>query len=209
MPSPTEAANFQQLLLNLGAVAATVVTTMWNDTPDSEELKEQYPPTIDPFLAAAATLAAQWYSLLSDAPFATEIPPLPQPEVLSASVGWSFTQSDPLQSVIGSTERHLFGTARTTVVANAEREGVKFARYASANACSWCRVLATREAVYSSAENAVKGHDNCHCLAVPVREGDIWTPPDYVQQWNDDYIAAREAVGGDLNAIVNHMRSNA
>ena len=69
-------------------------------------------------------------------------------------------------------------------------------------------MLATREAAYHTAENAVKGHDNCHCIAVPVRAGDTYVAPDYVKDWTREYQDARGAVGGKLNDIVNHMRRN-
>ena len=207
MPSPAEAANFQQLLLKLGGLAVGAVGTMWNNASDSQQIKEAYPFVVDPFIAASATLSAQWYEDLNpDAAFATEIPPVVEASVLEKSVGWALGQADPLSALMGSTERRVFTASRDTIVSNARREGVRFARYASANACPWCRVLATRQAVYSSAENAVRGHDKCHCLAVPVRDGDSWTPPDYVRQWTQDYNDARDEVGGNLNDIVNYQR---
>jgi hypothetical protein len=163
---------------------------------------------VDPFLSAAGTLSAEWYdSLAPESTLDTRPSLLPARDVLSASVGWAFSQLNPLAAMIGTTERHIFTTSRTTVVENAQREGVRFARYASANACAWCRVLATREPVYKSAENATRGHDNCHCMAVPVRAGDTYTPPDYVKGFLKEYNTARAEVGGNLNDIVNKMRS--
>jgi len=209
VPSPTEVANLQGLLTQLGVLAAVSLRRIWDDT-DIPTLVEAYPGLVDPFLGASAALTAEWYfGLNPGAAFAAEPAPIPEPDVLSSSVRWAFTQTDPLTATIGSTERHIFTQSRQTVVSNAQREGVRWARYASANACPWCRVLATREAVYSSAENAVAGHDNCHCMAVPVRDGDDYTPPDYMTGWIDEYNTARAEAGGDLNAIVNQMRVNA
>lgn len=49
-------------------------------------------------------------------------------------------------------------------------------------------------------------HDNCKCLAVPVRAGTTYTPPDYVKQWESDYqIAAglaRQNGDGSTTAIL-------
>lgn len=36
-------------------------------------------------------------------------------------------------------------------------------------------------------------HDNCKCLAVPVRAGSVYEPPSYVERWTDEYGAAYEA----------------
>ena len=209
MPSPAEVANFQGLILKLGVIATTRVATLFGNVSDYQTVKDAYPATVDPYIAASSTLSAQWYDQLDpNAAFATEIAPPPAPTLLETSAGWALGQLDPLGALIGSTERHIFKASRDTVALNAKREGVKYARYASANACPWCRVLATREAAYHSADNAVKGHDNCHCIAVPVRRGDSYTPPDYVAAWTKEYQDARDAVGGKLNDIVNHMRRN-
>ena len=207
MPSPTEVAALQGLILRLSVVAGRSVTQLFGNA-SSEQMKQVYPDVVDPFLSAAGTLTAEWYdSLDPESTFDTRPSVLPAREILSGSVGWAFSQLNPLAAMIGTTERHIFTTSRKTVVENAERERVRFARYASANACAWCRVLATREAVYKSAENAVKGHDNCHCMAVPVRGGDTYTPPAYVADWLEEYNTARGEVGGNLNDIVNKMRS--
>lgn len=207
MPSPADVAAFQALLQRLGLAATAAVATIWRNTTDAAQVKDAFPPIIDPYVAASGTLTAQWYHDLDpEAEFVTEVAPAPPMEAFQKSAGWAFSQTDPLDALKLITERHIFGASRDTVVLNARREGVRFARYASANACAWCRVLATREAVYSTAENAVKGHDGCHCMAVPVRQGDSWTPPDYVKAWTQEYNDARGAVGGNLDDIVNHMR---
>ena len=207
MPSPAEVGNFQGLLLKLGVIATGAVSTMYRNAADAQQVKDAYPGTVDPFIAGSSTLSAQWYDQLNPgAVFATEVAPPPKPGVLESSVGWGLGQVDVLGALIRSTERHIFKASRDTIVLNAEREGVKYARYASANACPWCRVLATREAAYHTADNAVKGHDNCHCIAVPVRGDDAYTPPDYVQGWLQEYNDARGEVGGNLNDIVNYLR---
>lgn len=198
---------FQGLLKRLSSSAASDVTAMWDSTDTFTEVEELYPPLADRYTAAAGTLAAQWYyDLNPDIPFETRVADLPDAGQLRASVGWAYTQSDTVRALIGATERHMFGTARQTVVQNAVRENVRFARYASANACAWCQVLATNPARYRTEEAAVAGHDGCNCMAVPVREGTDWTPPAYVAEWEQQYADARDAVGGDLNDITNYLR---
>lgn len=54
--------------------------------------------------------------------------------------------------------------------------------------------MATRGAVYRSAQSAVRGHDNCKCLAVPERAGmtDYYTPPPLVREAEARYVTARK-----------------
>lgn len=59
-----------------------------------------------------------------------------------------------------------------------------------------------------------KYHDKCHCIAVEVRPGQRYTPPSYVDEWNEEYKAAVLATPGvgefgaiDLSAVLAHMRS--
>lgn len=205
MPSPSEVAAFQALIAQLADAATSDVSALV-ESSEWAELVESYPELLDPYIAAAGQLTAEWYQSLSPTPFAVEVAAPPPKSALASNVRWALTQQDPVGAVVGSAERQVFTASRETVLENARREKVRFARYASANACSWCRVLATRDPVYYSAENALKGHDNCHCMAVPVRSGDTYEPPEYVNRWRDEYAAARDEVGGNLNDITNYLR---
>ena len=210
MPSPVEVSNFQRIVTNLAAIAVSRVSGLLASTQDAALLQDAYPQTVDPFIAAAGQLSAEWYqSLDTESEYVVETGPQLPISVLEKNVRWAVTQADVFGALTGSAERQVFTATRNTVLYNAERERVRFARYASANACPWCRVLATREAVYYTQESAVAGHDNCHCIAVPVRGSDIYTPPEYVQQWLKDYQDARDEVGGNLNDIVNKLRRTA
>lgn len=298
MPSPAEVDNFQQLLATLSAKAVQSVTALWNQFSAADPvtrwqaLEAAYPAVVDPFMAASGTLSAEWYSSLDpQAPFAVETAPPVSREALAANVNWALTQTDVLAALTGSVERQVFSTSRDTIVSNVEREGIKYARHASANACSFCRLLATRGPVYSSEAAAVrvvgrgkdltlgerrmrasssglpfrprfpgqgaavdpgaislggnkrragkggkgrflaggsgqtrgeqklgdKYHDNCHCIAVPVRAGDNYQPPDYVAEWQQDYFNAQDAAKSagktkgdfgaiDVDAVLNEMR---
>lgn len=209
-PLLPKAVAFQRLVARLGLAAAQRVTAMWDNTEGWEEVEDLYPEVVDPFAAAAGQLAAQWYQDLNpDVPFEVRTSGLPERGQLLAAVGWAFTQTNTLTALRGSAERFVFTTARSTVVDNARRENVRFARHASATACTWCQVLATNPPRYTSEESAIAGHDNCHCIAVPVREGNDWTPAPYVEEWRQNYENARDEVGGNLSDIANYLRSTA
>ena len=174
-------------------------------------LVEAYPEIVGQYATAAGLLTVGWYeSLPGDPAFrATAAPVLL--ERLEGTARWAagaiFTGGKLEEIVAGSAKRHVFNASRDTVIENTSREGVTWARYASANACPFCRMLATRSDVYSSEAAAGGGgsnyHDNCRCMAVPVRGGDTYSPPPYVEKWEAEYSEARAAADGvDAKSIL-------
>ena len=218
---------FQGVLTQLAAAAEDKIGVLIPhlDRLDAAErrqfITDAYPTLITPYLAAAGDLTAQWYD---EQPTTTRgfraaaatLAPVGQ---LAISGRWALTQSNPVAALQGSSTRAVFNSSRRTVLSNVEREsGARWARHASANACAFCRMLATRTGVgkgslYTSKTAAVrtgttkrkrgkrsagdKYHDHCHCIAVPVRPGDSYEPAPYVQQWTEDYRAAVRGASKD------------
>jgi hypothetical protein len=176
-------------------------------------ITDAYPSLIDPYLNASGELTSQWYAEQPAAPVASGASgfiPIPAPlipkERLAISARWAMLQRKPAAALSNSSTRAVFDQSRLTVIDNTRRERVKWARYASANACGFCRLLATRGAVYGSSSRALKAHDACKCLAVPVRTG-IYKPPPYVKQWTNDYESALESGASSLGEIVRAMEA--
>ena len=145
------------------------------------------------------------------APFAVAPTPPADLETLRYKAGWAATEDDPALALQGATERLVFGASRDTVIDNAEREEVSYARHAQEDACAFCRLLATRGLIYRSRESAAAAsHDWCQCVVVPKRDGDYYLEPDYVDGWRKQYEKALEEVGPAMkknqDAIINHMR---
>lgn len=128
-------------------------------------LTDAYPHVAAPYVQMAAQATAVYYGEQPVAPpptgpaapppFAPGIPDeLVPAELLAASARWAWLQAKPADALRGSAMRAVFNGSRDTMIYNAIRESAKWARYASANACSFCRVMATRGAVYTSEEAA-------------------------------------------------------
>ena len=131
-------------------------------------------------------------------------------------------QARIISRLAGATQRYVTSAARDTVTENAGAEDVRWARHAQAGACAFCRLLATRGADYLTEESAstvgasgrVRGprqqgesyHDDCSCVPVPVRAGDSYEPPDYVNDWTAQYEHAYEEARGDYKKILPAMR---
>lgn len=268
MPSPADAQALQQILADLATLTIRDVVALWrrySDNPDFRVIVEAaFPEIVGQYAAAGALATAQQYDELApDLEYrAQPVVDLPA-ERFTKTIGWALYapgRATPLDRISGAAQRMIFDASRDTVRANLAAEygdrspelGTRWARYASATACGFCRLLATRKAVYRSAESATrvvgrsteltvsdrriraaglattdqllarrdvyerntrygrKGqtkvkalrgsasrgsryHDNCRCIAVPVRPGQSYEPPDYVARWDDDYQAARAA----------------
>jgi hypothetical protein len=134
----------------------------------------------------------------------------------------------------GAVQRYVSNAARDTITTNADREGAKWGRQARPDACAFCRMLATRGADYLSEQAALrvvgrrtksravpgrlvnvkrgtrdlgeKYHDHCHCTPFVVRPGDSYTPPDYVLEWERQYLSAADKSNGSTKSILSEMR---
>lgn len=250
----------QSILTDLGTVTVQQVVALFRQYSDAADfpllLKQALPEIVRPHADAAAHITAQWYDEIN--PVSTfEATPVVDlvPERIDKSIDWALYapgDATPMDRVAGSSKRMVSDASRDTVISNTLEEGVRWARYASANACAFCRLLATRKGVYRTEADAVtvtgasvgltlsdyrnrasgnattdellsrrmgqttyiggkkKGqrksrqlrgsrqagegyHDHCRCIAVPVRAG-VYDPPDYVDQWEQEYITARKDV---------------
>ncbi|MFC4124929.1 VG15 protein [Nocardia rhizosphaerae] len=133
-------------------------------------------------------------------------------------------QARVISRLAGTTQRYVTSAARNTITHNATVEGTRWLRHAQADACAFCRMLATRGPAYRTRETAsevgasgrIRGsraagesyHDDCSCVPVPVRAGDTYEQPDYVAEWTDQYYLAVDIVGNAFNtrAILAEMR---
>lgn len=130
---------------------------------------ETYPKIVIAAQDISAEMAAITYDSLGD-DFA-EIPELPDEGVLRKSLQWALNvgnQTTGLDLLLGSTDRRIWNASRDTLIHNATREeGARFGRQYNGNGkCDFCPMLASRGAVYHTADSAGESatfHDRCHC----------------------------------------------
>src|SRR5690606_30297364 len=106
----------------------------------------------------------------------------------------------------------LFGGDGAQAALNVSRDPAKpgWARVPRGRGCAFCRMLAGRGAVYTSAK-AARGmrayHDHCKCSAVPVWRGQ--SLPYDADALEREYLRAREAAGsGSTKEILAQMRQD-
>lgn len=281
------AAERQLILTQVDRLATADLEALWRLAEDKASndfaayMIEAFPELATEYASLAADTAAAWYDESPSTTGYVATPgPLPEVEALTTSAQWALGGDGlvGLDRLKGTLQRSTFGAARDTITINADSEGSKWARHASASACAFCAMMASRGAVYTS-EHAAAGvvgrraeitlgdrraiaagrmtreqayknreqyasaraaakagkavgdqkerrtrgvralgkkyHDHCHCIAVEVRPGQTYEPPDYVGKWEDAYVkASREApkVGKygalDPKAILSLMRTD-
>lgn len=196
------------------------------DKPDiaRDALLEFLPALTAQYGDVAAALAAEWYEEMRGASgavgkfTASLAAPVPAAAVESqirylAGHLWTPTPEAILGPLRTSVDKYVKQPGRDTIARNATREGARWARVPSGKKpCSWCLILASRDAVYVSRESAGGGggdsyHGDCNCQPVRIGAGDDYPEGYLPEDYYEKYMAARdEAASTDLNDIAAAMR---
>ena len=192
-----------------------------------DALLEFVPVLVAEYGQIAAALAMEWYDdLLGEAGeagwFAAAMPPTPavvaeQVEDTVRFFAGKLWTPDPESALSGmsmASDKYVKQFGRDTVAWNADREGVAWARVPTgATTCSWCLILASRDAVYFSEASATiredgeEYHGDCDCQAVPLRAGDDYPQGYLPDDFHDMYQVARDSADSpDMKAIAAAMR---
>lgn len=207
-----------------------LISTVDMSDPDGarDALQAELPTLIAVWGEVAATAAAEYFEELvgSTAVLADAI----EPAAIESMVGWavgplygelkddgSKIPPDPAKArrnLVGASQKHVLNTGRNTIRQNAESTpGVGWARVLQGETnCAFCVVLASRGAVYETAQTAGaqtvtdervtlgdRFHSHCDCQCLPVRDErdypDGYDPEVYYEQ----YMAARR--NADLHPV--------
>lgn len=177
----------------------------------------------DQYGSVAASMAADWYDeLRADSGASGRFRALAAPSVPAEAVEtkvrylaghlWTPDPAGMLGGLLVAADKYVKQPGRNTMASNAKREGVRWARVPTGKkTCSFCLILASRDAVYESKQSAGgdghKFHGACDCIATRIAKRSDY-PEDYLP---DDYYAmyqaARsEAKSGDIKDIAESFR---
>lgn len=103
---------------------------------------------------------------------------------LASGLAYEQAMASGLVDAMGSAAWFVREAGRNTIVDEARRENVRFARVADGGACAFCAMLASRGPVYYTDE-VFKTHVNCNCEIEPSYEGSDWPPNsrEYADTW--------------------------
>lgn len=232
MPTLADLDNHRTALANITTLAVAELVRFWRGRPDDPtqvagQAREFLADATAGYGLAAGALAADFYDdLRAEAGVAGAFAAgmaTPDTTAVQDVAGWGLaplfvTEAEPdadaaLSRLSGGLQMLVADADRLTIMTNTRRDptDVRYARHASANACAFCAMLATRQAAYRSEESAGgKYHRSCHCIAVPVWPGQEIPEAPYVAQWRESYYSATEKLGGasDEKSVLALMRAD-
>lgn len=234
MVSDSGMAEFRSSMSDLAAMAKNELAEFFHSlnlmVPDlvRDALLEYVPLVISEYGPIGSDLAVEWFMeqraesaargafnpVTSDA-FAYEDDIIGQTRYLAGQL-WTPEPENTLGGLSSLADKYVKQSGRDTMVLNAKREGVRWARVPSgAKTCAFCLVLASRDAVYTSKSAAKydqstgeKYHGYCDCQ--PVRLGrddeypDGYIPKDLYDAY--DISANKTGTRNDINEIVYDIR---
>lgn len=174
---------------------------------------------IEQYGETSASLAADFYETERDAAevasaFQAELASAPPREQSEASLRWASKdvwQARGQTAVLDEAQRRGESVAQKLVAdqgretirraVRSDRDAVAFARAAALGACSFCKLMASRGAIYASADTAgreandrftgdasvVKFHNDCHCTIIPVFRGQRFELSPQAAEWDRVY----------------------
>lgn len=227
MATQSEVEQHRGAVDDIATLAVAELVAEWPSLPIEPDalvdpLAELLRDLIGDFSEMSATLGADFYEDLREA---AEVPgtynavladPIPDAQI-RASASWAANaiyveEQKILRDAAAFLDRMVADQDRLTIDANVGRDPAqpRYARYASATACAFCALNATRGPAFRSEDTAAsKYHDHCRCIAVPSWGRDDFTEAPYVADWRQAYYAATEAGAKDTKAVLAHMRANA
>ncbi len=166
--------------------------------PTSAEVLNIWLILVEAFGESAAALGADLFETqaadLEIKPKVKLSPGANRAEII-ARARWALQQADQLGNLTTLLDELVKRPYRDTFADSAAASGVGWARVPKGKTCAWCRMLASRGAVYSSAASAGesrKYHGDCDCQPVLVRDERDYPPgydPDELYQ---EYLKTQE-----------------
>lgn len=228
MATQAQAEDHRTAVENVVTLAVADLVAEWATLPeDPQELAGDLAAVmtdlIGDYSSLVADLAVDWYDDLridADVPgsFVATPAPMAPLEQIERSASWAargaYVDLDKaLSDSAAALDRLVADRDRASIAMNIDLDPAepRWGRYASAGACAFCALYATRGPAFRSEETAARRyHERCRCIAVPS-----WSPSDfeeapYVADWREAYYAAAKDLGrgADFKAILAHMRAN-
>lgn len=172
---------------------------------------------VDQYARTSSSLAADFYDAQREQAgvsgvFTVPVADPPPTEQTEASLRWATkdlwprdpedpkttdAQREPIETRLVQAEKKaeqvaqklVTDTGRGTVreAVRQDRQATAWARSAALGACAFCKLLASRGAVYKRDTADFRAHDGCHCGVVPVFKGQRFELSPHAREWERIY----------------------
>ena len=227
----------RRLQLQLSAAAIRDLLTLWS-TVDPTRLRETIGPftragvvVVRAGRQASAAAASRYYVAFRQVEgvggqLVVTLPALPEPDVFESNLrgaglagivrarerglGVEAAARNGFVKLAGSAASLVLGGGRETLLGavQSDREALGWQRVTDASPCAFCRMVASRGAVFKSEGSAdFQAHGHCGCSAEPYFEGSrpLSANERFRQEWDE---VTQGLTGADaLNAYRTHLAS--
>jgi hypothetical protein len=166
---------------------------------------------VDQYARASSALGAEFYDAQRDAAgvsgtFTVPVADPPPGAQTEASLRWATkdvwerdpdtatpAQLEPLDTRLRQAEKKaeqvvqklVADTGRSTVLdaVRSDRQATAWARSAALGACAFCKMIASRGAVFAQNTVRFEAHDGCHCAVTPVFAGQKFELSPHAAEW--------------------------
>lgn len=182
---------------------------------------------IDQYARASVALGAEFYDARREAAgvpdsFTVPVPDPPPAEQTQSSLRWATkdvwerdpgdpgttdAQREPIDVRLAQAEKKAEAVAQKLVAdtgrgavqeaVRRDRQATAWARAAALGACSFCKMLAVRGAVYKQDTADFRAHDGCHCCVIPIFRGQRFELSAHAQEWDRLYREYAAPYPGD------------
>ncbi|MFF9631741.1 VG15 protein [Streptomyces fradiae] len=180
---------------------------------------------VEQYARTSAALAAEFYDAQRETagvpgPFTVPVADPPPEEQTTASLRWATkdlwprepgeatrAQLEPMDVRLEQAEKKaeqvvqklVADTGRSTVreAVRQDRQATAWARSAALGACAFCKMLASRGAVFKEDTADFRAHDGCHCGVIPVFRGQRFEPSPQAREWERIYREYAQGHSGD------------
>lgn len=225
MPSRREIDEYGDATRQLSAMARRDLEQVFRSLDPSRPeltrdlLLELLPALVAEYGDLAAALAAEWYESVAPgralAAGAVDAARVTGAVRFHSGGLWTPSAADVAGALAVKLDQYIREPGRRTIEQAAARNNVAWARVPSGReTCSFCLVLASRDATYLTRDSALKSrrtgdayHGECDCEAVPITSDDDYPEGYDPNDLYDLYSASRDAAGsGDIRDITAAMR---
>jgi hypothetical protein len=166
---------------------------------------------VDQYAQTSAALGAEFYDAQRDAAgvpgtFTVPVADPPPAQKTEASLRWAAkdvwerdpevateAQLQPVETRLEQAEKKaemvvqklVADTGRATVLeaVRQDPQATAWARSAALGACAFCKMIASRGAVFAQDTVRFQAHDGCHCGVIPVFRGQRFEPSPQAREW--------------------------